>query len=71
MIGLLLALIDYEWCQNTDGDRGLSVKDIGDKWTGSEPQLTAIKYRLAGATNTIRWLNVISCVLTLLMLTIR
>jgi hypothetical protein len=36
IIGLLLALIDYEWNQYLGGDRGLSNKHIGDKWTGSQ-----------------------------------
>ena len=69
--GLILALIDYEWNQYINGDRGLSVKGFGDKWTGSVDQLDAIKIRLEGPTNLLRWLNVASCILTILTLSAR
>jgi len=66
-----LALIDYEWNQYESGDRGLSSPNIGDEWTGSESQLDAIQIRMTGATDTLRWLNVSSCILTIACLTIR
>jgi hypothetical protein len=68
---LILALIDYEWNQYLGGDRGLSSPHIGDEWTGSVTQLDAIKIRLEGPTNTLRWLNVSSCILTIITLTVR
>jgi hypothetical protein len=71
MIGLVLALIDYEWCQYDHNGRGLSSPHIGSEWTGSTAQLEAVKIRLEGPTNLIRWLNVASCILTIMCLTIR
>lgn len=66
-----MALIDYEWNQYLGGDRGLSREHIGDKWTGNLDQLDAIKIRLEGPTNLLRWMNVGSCILTIITLTIR
>ena len=71
MTGLVLALIDYEMCQYDNGSRGLSSPHIGSEWTGSTAQLDAVKIRLEGSTNLVRWLNVTSCILTIICLTIR
>jgi hypothetical protein len=71
MVGLFLAILDFEWCLYSHRNKGLSSPHIGHEWTGSEDQVEAINIRLGGATDTVRWLNVCSCIITIACLTFR
>ena len=68
MLGLIFAVIGYELDKFYDGSRGLKkIRDI--KWTGSKPQLEAIKIRMESpGTNSLRILGAIANFAAILLL---